>query len=318
MSDFTIRSRTPEDDEAIVVIYARSYPDRPPMTVEELRHRTIGSQPANAFAETVVCVTGEAIAGYAGWNRLVYVEEQDSWWSFLLVDPDRRGQGFGSALYDVLINRMGERKVRTLTCQVRENSAHSMHFVEKRGFIPNGQVLRHSRLEVNSVNLARSQEAAVRVKEAGVRINTLTELDTDDAFLHGLYRVSEEAETDMPSSEPYAGMPFEDWCKDMFHSPGTSHETIWVAIIDGQPVGFTCLTERAGGFVESHFTAVARSHRGRGIARALKLQTVEWAQRNGVRAMLTGNDLENAPMLAINVDLGYRLLPAAVEMVKKL
>jgi GNAT superfamily N-acetyltransferase len=65
-------------------------------------------------------------------------------------------------------------------------------------------------------------------------------------------------------------------------------------------------------------TAVDADYRGRGIARALKFKTIEWARENGIETIYTENDLENHRMLAINVSLGYKPLPPEVELVKDL
>jgi hypothetical protein len=45
---------------------------------------------------------------------------------------------------------------------------------------------------------------------------------------------------------------------------------------------------------------------------------VQWAQRNGIEYIGTGNDPNNGPMLAINGDLGYQPLPPTLELVKTL
>jgi GNAT superfamily N-acetyltransferase len=60
------------------------------------------------------------------------------------------------------------------------------------------------------------------------------------------------------------------------------------------------------------------AYRGRGIARALKLKTVEWAREHGVEFIFTANDAQNQRMLSINSSLGYRPLPASIDLVKEL
>lgn len=61
-------------------------------------------------------------------------------------------------------------------------------------------------------------------------------------------------------------------------------------------------------------TAVRRAWRGRGIATVLKLATIDWAIRNGLSALETGNDEDNAGMRAVNTRLGYRPLPDELTM----
>jgi RimJ/RimL family protein N-acetyltransferase len=59
-------------------------------------------------------------------------------------------------------------------------------------------------------------------------------------------------------------------------------------------------------------TAVARDWRGRGIATTLKRATIAWAAGNGLEALESANDVDNAPMRAVNQRLGYRPLPDEV------
>jgi RimJ/RimL family protein N-acetyltransferase len=56
-------------------------------------------------------------------------------------------------------------------------------------------------------------------------------------------------------------------------------------------------------------TAVVRAWRGRGLALALKHAAIGWAIANGLTELVTGNDVDNAPMRAINAKLGYRPTP---------
>lgn len=56
------------------------------------------------------------------------------------------------------------------------------------------------------------------------------------------------------------------------------------------------------------FMAVARAHRGRGIAGAIKRAQIAWAKANGVPALRTATETRLASMRALNERLGYRRL----------
>jgi hypothetical protein len=56
-------------------------------------------------------------------------------------------------------------------------------------------------------------------------------------------------------------------------------------------------------------TGVIRSHRRRRIATALKLCSIRYAQENGFTTIYTDNE-ENNPMFQLNLELGFKPLPA--------
>ena len=84
----------------------------------------------------------------------------------------------------------------------------------------------------------------------------------------------------------------------------------------GMVVGYASVLMVPGSTtVASHdMTGVRRAYRGRGIARALKLTTIAWAIRNGLEALESGNDEDNAAMRTLNGRLGYQPLPDALTM----
>jgi hypothetical protein len=71
------------------------------------------------------------------------------------------------------------------------------------------------------------------------------------------------------------------------------------------------------GVVVTDWTGTARSVRGRGVARALKCETVMQAIALGVDRVRTDNDGQNAPILHINESMGYRRRPDMVMYLRK-
>ena len=64
-------------------------------------------------------------------------------------------------------------------------------------------------------------------------------------------------------------------------------------------------------------TGVLRPHRRRGIAMALKLRGIEFAQRRGIRELSTWNASHNEGILAVNRRLGFLRRPAHIAFVKE-
>src|SRR2546427_13257982 len=69
-------------------------------------------------------------------------------------------------------------------------------------------------------------------------------------------------------------------------------------------------------WLHQELTGVVSAYRGLGIATALKLQTIEYAQRRGYREIQTRNSDRNGPMLASNAKLGFMRQPAWIGFQK--
>jgi mycothiol synthase len=63
-------------------------------------------------------------------------------------------------------------------------------------------------------------------------------------------------------------------------------------------------------FIWQGLSGVRREARGKGLAMALKLKTVHYAQSFGVEHIKTWNDQKNQSMLAINEAMGFAKQPA--------
>lgn len=317
MGAITIRPRVRDDDPQIVRILNAIQHDMPPWSVEEQRHY-IDSFPAEAGSRHLVAERDGAIVGTAGWNRRIYTTVENSYRCGVSVHPDHRGQGIGSSLYEECLTDLQNRGARRAVAHVREDDPGSERFARSRGFERSGYADRASRLEVQTANLDRSRLAAVAVAQSGVTLISLAELKPDEAMLRAICDVDNASTAAMPSSEEWRPMPFEEWKRYVLEGPGYLPEAFFVALDGDQPVGVAWLEKRSGGFAENGYTGVHPRYHGRGIARALKLRTVEWAQANDIEYIVTGNDVHNAPMLRINDEIGYQPLPAHVEMVKTL
>lgn len=100
-------------------------------------------------------------------------------------------------------------------------------------------------------------------------------------------------------------------------SPGLRGDRIWIAR-DGEAIlGVSILSyPPKRGVVQTDWTAVARAGRGKGIARALKCETVMQAIALGVDKVRTDNDSQNAPILHINDTMGYRRRSDGIQFMR--
>jgi GNAT superfamily N-acetyltransferase len=132
--------------------------------------------------------------------------------------------------------------------------------------------------------------------------------------------VHEAARVDVPSIDPPTPSPYERFEEDVLRSPYALPEAHFIAIHGGRYVGESSMGKEGTdpGVIYQHLTAVLPDERGKGIAMALKLRTVEYATRAGFREIRTWNASINRPMLAINEALGFAKQPAWITFGKDL
>jgi GNAT superfamily N-acetyltransferase len=158
-------------------------------------------------------------------------------------------------------------------------------------------------------------DACRKLETTDVVMRTVADLG-GEPFLRRLLPVSHATVADIPMSVEYIPEPYEEWVVWM-QPPAVLPERIWVAMLDEQPIGYSYLAYHPSS-VWTGFTGVLREHRGKGLARTLKLATLVQAIDLGVTAVETDNDSENAPILHINEQLGYQEMPGKLEFHLKL
>jgi len=156
-----------------------------------------------------------------------------------------------------------------------------------------------------------------RMREQGIRILTLAE-DTDPDRYRKLWRMSNEAQQDVPTTVPHVEPPFESFTT-WLRNPGVREDRTWIARVGDEIVGISMLAfPPVRGVVVTEWTGTARSVRGKGVARALKCETLMQATVLGVDRVRTDNDSQNAPILHINESMGYRRRKDNVQLTKEL
>lgn len=173
-------------------------------------------------------------------------------------------------------------------------------------------------LAANRERLARMADASrARMREQGIRIMTLAE-DTDPDRYMKLWRMSNEAEQDVPTTVPHVPAPFEGFMSSL-RTPAVREDRVWIARIGDEAVGISMLGyPPVRGIVQTEWTGTARSVRGKGVARVLKCETVMQAIALGVDRVQTDNDSKNAPILHLNESMGYRITGEMIQLLKDL
>lgn len=312
-----IRQTRPDDIPVTLEIYNSLRPWRPAMTLDEYNQH-LRELEGKRYESWVADLDGQILGDFDLFEARWYAQP-DTFILYGEVREDVRGQGIGSRLHTTMERRAADIDARRIYTQVIDTMPEALAFLQHRGWVPTGREDRPSRLTVADANVEGFTDVEKRLKDEGIRITTLAQMGTEDeSFLHAVHEMEARVEEDIPSSEPRMADSYDQWLQRQMERPGKSHQTFWIALDGARPVGVSRLRRMSGDAVGNGLTGVDPDYRGRGIARALKLKTIEWAREHDVKYIYTANDAENRPMLAINISLGYQSLPAEIELIKDL
>lgn len=230
--------------------------------------------------------------------------------------PDLRAELMGPT-FAAMEQRAAESGARTLRMWANEDDPTKIAVLHARRY---AESRRGRRWELDLVAnrerlVGMAEESRSRMRREGVRLLTLAQDEDPDRHAK-IWRMSEEATQDIPTTIPHVPESLEDYMR-WFRRPDVLADRFWLARLGDDVVGVSVLTyPPVRGLVGTAWTATARSVRGRGVARALKLETVLQAIALGVERVRTGNDAQNEPILHINETMGYRQTPGSIEFLK--
>ena len=235
------------------------------------------------------------------------------------VRPVLRSDLWEDMTYAHLVD-VGERWLRdqeaiTSVVRVREDFKRELAVLDRIGYREDRR-MRVSELDLTShrdVIQRNAQTTRDQMRAQDVEMRTLSE-DGDPEKLQKLFELMMESEQDIPTTVPRHAPAFDEWRRFWFDNPAIREDRFWIARQGEAIVGTSvldCPTVR--GVPWTAYTGTARSVRGRGIARALKYQSMAQAIDVGYTRVRTTNDSDNPPILRINEEMGYRLVSPIIE-----
>ena len=309
---FTVRIATPNDVLRIADILSQIDPD--PVTPEEVLEWE-QTFPADGIQHRLVAVNeaGQVV----GWGLTTHHPHMPDgrFRQFVVTDPAVRGQGIGTLLAEATERLARENGATQIKTDVRDSEPESIAFAEHRGFKHDSHLF-ESLLDLSTFDGERFQGS---IAATGLRYATLADLPDNEATERELYTFWFATVPDQPGYVATHAAPFEAWRQRVLGSTTTLRDCIWVAMDGDRIVGATKTSWKAPTrTMYTDYTGVLREFRGRGVALALKLLSIETAQRYGAAYMRTNNSEKNAPMLAVNRKLGYQDQPGVFFMQKEL
>lgn len=258
-------------------------------------------------------VDGKPI-GHASFRHLPTAVDRDVVIVRISVLPDCRRFGVGRSLHRLIEDAADVHGGRRLLAFVRGGEPSGVGFAHALGY---REIGRSIELDVDPRRVVSSTGSNV----PGIAVVSLAELRTARAdWLERLYRLFIAVEADTPF--PIAEVPTP---RDVFRArsvdAATAMPEAFLVAIDGDEwVGFTEVRRVTGKPTRwsQELTGVLRSHRGRGIARALKEASLRNARASGIATIRTWNDSTNTAIREINNQLGFTQHQTIHQMLKTL
>lgn len=314
MTAYSIRAARIETDLPDIVRIANPCEGQP-RTVDEMREWYQYSPPGRMQRRLVSVDNNDAITGCGG-----YVHEAHSpeghFTAWVIVDPDCRGQGIGSALWDSLWEDLKAQRATRLVSDVLDSDTQSLVFAQHRGFAID-QHFFNFELDLTTFDETRYLPDIAALEASGIRLCALSDFPDTSETRHKLYDLNtSDMLENSNTSTPWTYSIFE---QSVFHGPWFRREGQLLAMDGDQWIGMAAV----GLYLETNsayneYTGVLRPYRNRKIATSLKVLAARYARQNGAQTLLTDSNLRNAPILAINRKLGYKAQPGKYTLVCEL
>ena len=313
--ELDLRPATLDDADLVSDLEALREPDTPTDPVL-IRHWWAMADKHEKAMRRVATRDGAAIAFVGAAHELwdgdekrygtIRIKLHDDVWS----DPTYAG------LVRIAEDWLRRERAEITVARIREDFSKDLAVVESLGYRENRR-MRISELDLvarRDMILGTRDLCRQRMAEQGVRMLVLSE-DPDPQKYQKLYEMIIESERDIPTTVPWRTLSFEEWRSLWFDSPTIREDRFWIAREGDEIVGTSVLdTPVVRGIPYTAFTGTAREVRGRGIARALKYESLGQAVELGYSRVRTNNDTDNPAILRINEEMGYRPVAPLIEL----
>jgi GNAT superfamily N-acetyltransferase len=317
--ELDLRPSTLEDASIVADLDARRDPDDP-RDPQMLRFWWTLRSENESTTRQVAVRDGIAVAFVAAGHELWENVSERFGWVRVIIDSDL----WSARNFSTLIARgeawLASEGVATSVLRIREDFEDELQVAGSLGY---REVRRQRFSELDLVALrdhllAGAEENRKRMREQGIQLLTLSE-DKDPELMRKLHEMMIETEQDIPVTVPIRRQPFDEWKRATFDNPGTREDRFWIAREGDNVVGMSVMDfPPTRGLPWTSFTATSKKVRGRGIARALKYETMAQAIGLGYKKVRTANDGVNEPILHINTAMGYRLVVPVIELHRSL
>ena len=304
-----LRKFEPSEYERLAQIRNSMFPDHE-LSAQEMRSFDDNLDKTKYYFQRYSCFnkdTGE-IVGIGNIGHIPWMFNPRRYQGGIVVDKYHQLKGVGQFIYDNLVKFARDLQATEAWGFTKEDMPVSLAFLAKRGFQEKFRTW-EARLNPATVDLSKFSRYTDKASQAGVEISSLAqELEHDPECYKKLYELNQALMADVPLPEAYTPIPYEQWLSFDMKDPGLLPEAYAIAKQGDRYVGLSTvrrLDKEPRGLWQA-LTGVRREYRGKGVAFAMKLKVLQYAQTNSIEKIKTENATTNIAMLAINNKLGFK------------
>jgi RNA polymerase sigma factor (sigma-70 family) len=250
---------------------------------------------------------GKQIIAYGAVEQTVYLPKYRL---LLLTDPQWLKRGVGDLLLDRLKEDLREAQAITVSCRQYASETELVKLLESHGFAVRSRFL-DLRLDVSNADVSPLPALVRRLADEGISISTFAEERArDPRSVEKLYELETVLRQDDPSRSQLAPPAYNAREALMWlEMPYVIPDAYFIGKHGDQYIGVSdvSLLEAMPGGLTQGFTGVRREYRRRGLATALKLHGIVYAQANDYRIIQTFNRPQQTAIRALNDKLGFKL-----------
>jgi GNAT superfamily N-acetyltransferase len=305
---------TDEDYEFVARLWNENFPNQP----ESARQIRYSDQAWDKkfLRERFLCeLAGEPVASCIimepSWSH-----QAGKYYADFTLLKAHQGRGLEEQIFAFLMQQLGRFELKMLITSAREDETEKRSLLDSKGF---ALTMRYpvSYLAVNLFDPSPYIGLCEKLAREGVRAVTAASLiESEPGFYRRWYDFQWEILQDVPHPGPLTRTSFEQFLK-WRQGPTFLPDGVFFALDEGEMVGTSGLwrNDASEKYLITGLTGVRRSHRRRGIATMLKVETIKFAKDYGAEQIETDNE-ENNPMYQLNLRLGYVPAPAWMDFEK--
>lgn len=318
MKTITLRPAEPERDFGQIAALFSLEQDEP--TSEPALKEEYEEQKDRIFRLTVAEDEQGELLGF-DWAARSKLDEKQAHF-YLIVKPERRGQGVGRQLYQDAEEAARAAQVTRLQVRVRDDCPACRAFAERRGFTERSHLIAMV-LDLAAFDDRPYGETIARLQSEGFQFTSMEALGNTEEAQRRLYALNNMTAMETPGSDGRPSwLSFADFqknvCQEAWYKP--AGQMVVIDAATGAWAAMSAITRFEGvDYAYNLHTGVDKRYRGRKLAQAVKVLALRYARDVlQVKEVRTHHNALNAPMIAIDRKLGYAQIPGFFSMEKKL